>query len=118
MHGSQMAIESNRGGILTSNCGVPCVETETLSLSRSPSGTRMNVTITRIAYKDGTTGKAIPNSYPADSPRVGDSSYLEFAAPHLLKETIIHSSVPGIDRANSYWCGDGLAPSLSHFCGA
>lgn len=80
----------------------------------------MNVTITKITFKDGASGKAIPNPDPSTSQQIGDSSYLKFAAPHLLKETIIHSSLPAVDleAGNPYWCGDGLASSLGHFCGA
>jgi hypothetical protein len=45
---------------------------------------------------------------------------LQFVAPHLIKTTYIHSSLPAIDRAdgNPYYCGEGLASSLVHLCGA
>ena len=49
---------------------------------------------------------------------MGDMSYFEFVAPHLLKETFLHSSATNFDYyGNPYWCGDGLDPSLSDHCG-
>jgi hypothetical protein len=95
-----------------------CLETDNLSVSVSPTGKRRTVTITKIMYT-GTTGKAIPNPYPADSQAVGDAFYLQFVAPHLTKKTIIHSSLPAIDQTgNPYWRGNGLAASLRNLCGA
>src|SRR5436190_14772359 len=85
VHDAQLKIESNGAGVITGNCGSPCVETDNLALSLSSTGTRMTVTITKIAFTEGNTGKVIPNPDPADSPSVGDSSYLEFVAPHLMK---------------------------------
>jgi hypothetical protein len=95
-----LTIESNSAGVLTGNCGYPCVETENLALSLSPTGKRMTLTIATITFSDGNTGRVIRNPDPAASPGVGDSSYLEFVAPHLMKETIIHSSLPAIDQRN------------------
>lgn len=120
VHGAQLRIGSNTSGVTTSNCGSPCVESDELALSASPTGTRMTATITKITFSEGNSGKAIPNPTPGDSNRVGDSFYLEFVAPHLLRRTIIRSSLPAIDqtRGNPYWCGTGLSPSLRHFCGA
>jgi len=119
VHGSQLEIESNGTGVEINNCGGQvCLETDNLSLSLTPTGKRMTATITKITYT-GTTGKAIPNPTPADSQAVGDSFYLQFVAPHLMKKTIIHSSLPAIDQTgNPYWCGNGLAPPLVHLCGA
>jgi hypothetical protein len=119
VHGAQLKIESNTAGILTANCGPPCVETDLLALSLSPTGTRMRMTIAKITFTKGDTGMVIPKPVAVDSPGVGDSSYLEFVAPHLMKETIIHSSLLAIDQSgNPYWCGSGLAASLVHLCGA
>jgi hypothetical protein len=115
-----MDIRSDMTGVITSNCGGGvCVETDRLALIRSPKGKRLTATITAISYRDN-TGKPIANPNPNDSPSIGDSFYLEFVAPHLMKETTIRSSVPAIDNAdgNGYWCGSGLAASLVHLCGA
>ena len=120
VHGSEMDIRSDRTGTLTSNCGGgECVETDRLTLVRSPNGKRLTATITSIRYSD-TTGKSLPNPYPNESNAIGDSFYLEFVAPHLLRKTIIHSSLPVVDQAsgNPYWCRRGLAKSLGHLCGA
>ena len=120
VHDAQLNIESNTAAIETINCSLPCLETDTLALSLSTTGTRMTVTIAKITFADQNTGKVIPNPHPADSQMVGDSYYLEFVAPHLMKETIINSSLPAIDQTddNPYWCGSGLASSLVHLCGA
>jgi hypothetical protein len=116
-----MDIRSDTTGSITSNCGGQvCVETDRLALVRSPNGKRLTATITAINYSDN-TGKPLPKPDPYDSQAIGDSFYLEFVAPHLMKKTIIHSSLPASDQksGNPYWCGSGLATSsLVHLCGA
>jgi hypothetical protein len=76
----------------------------------------------RAAWRRGTrrSSRLQGSCAPSDSAAVGDSSYLEFVAPHLLKETLIHSSVSAIDQkyGNPYWCGQGLAASKQGVCGA
>ena len=121
VHDAQLAITSNAAGVESSNCGGGvCVETEDLSLSLSANAKRMTATITKVSYRDGTTGKAIRNPDPAESSAVGDSFYLGFVAPHLVKMTILHTSLPAIDQkyGNPYWCGNGLARALEDLCGA
>jgi len=94
-------------------------EDDRLSFARSRGGRRLTATIVSVTFTDE-NGKPIPNPNPGDSSPVGDSFYLEFVAPHLMKRTIIHSSWPAIDQrdGNRYWCGVGLAGSLVSRCGA
>jgi hypothetical protein len=115
-----MDIRPDMTGVITSNCGAAvCVETDRLGLVRSPNGKRLTATITAISYSDN-IGKPIANPNPNDSQDIGDSFYLEFVAAHLMKETVIRSSLPAFDRTsgNPYWCGSGLATPLVHLCGA
>jgi hypothetical protein len=116
VHGSQLEIHPNGTGTLESSCGgAVCVETDALSLVRSASGQRLTATITKISYANK-GGNPIPGPDPRESPAVGDSFYFRFVAPHLMKLTIVHSSFAWL--GNPYWCGDGLAASLEHLCGA
>jgi hypothetical protein len=118
VHGGQLEIKPDNTAVQTGPCDVTCLETHILSLSPVANGTRMSVIITEITYT-GPNGEPIANPYPGESAAVGDSSYLEFVAPHLLKETIIESSLPDIDQlGNHYWCGDDLEPPLTRVCGA
>jgi hypothetical protein len=48
---------------------------------------------------------------------VGDTSYFEYAAPHLLKQTFVDTGDVD-DFSNPYWCGEGLADVLHYHCGA
>ena len=120
VHGAALDI-SRTTGVVTANCEAPCVETDTLRLSPSPDGRRLNAVIAAITYTNSATGQTIPNPdpYPSDSAGVGDTSYFEFVAPHLLKEIFVKTSVTtGSGYGNPYWCGEGLDPSLSFDCGA
>jgi hypothetical protein len=115
-----MDIRSDMTGVMTSNCGGQvCVETDRLALVRSPNGTRLTAIITAVSYSDN-TGKPLPKPDLYDPQAIGDSFYLEFVAPHLMKRTIIHSSLPAIEQkvGNPYWCGSGLATTLVRLCGA
>ena len=116
VHGSQLEIRPNGTGTIESNCGgAVCVETDALSVVRSVGGKRLTATITKIRYANN-KGEPIPGPDPRESPAVGDAFYFRFVAPHLMKLTIVRSSFPWL--GNPYWCGDGLAASLEHFCGA
>jgi hypothetical protein len=116
VHGSQREILPNGTGTIESNCGGGgCLETDVLAVVRSANGMQLTATITAITYADN-KGKALPAPDPSESPTVGDSWNLRFAAPHLMKQTMVRSAVPWL--GNPYWCGDGLAASLDHFCGA
>ncbi len=116
VHGSQLVIRPDGTGTIVSNCGGQlCAETDSLSLVRSASGKHLTATITKVSYVNN-RGKPIPAPDPRDSPAVGDSFYFRFVAPHLMKATIVRSSFPWL--GNPYWCGDGLAAALEHFCGA
>ena len=118
VHGSQLQIKSGTG-VVGSNCGPPCVETDELSLSRSKDGSRLTAVVTSVSFANGDTGRRIPNPFPHDSAAVGDSSYFEFVAPHLMKETTLRSAVHPIDwdYGNPYWCGQHLDPALDWACG-
>ena len=96
----------------------PCIETFTLKVSLSPDGRRLDAEITNDTYTDPSTGQPVPNPDPGELSLVGDRSYFEFVAPHLLKQTFLHSRAPNVDEfGNPYWCGEGLDPSLDNHCG-
>ena len=119
MHGTQLDIQGDVG-IQSSNCGYPCVAREEYSLSLSADSKRLTAVVTSITYINGKTGKALPAQDPRFPVSVGDSSYFEFAAPHLLKETNLHRAVSAVEGqfGNPYRCGEGLDATLVFNCGA
>jgi len=121
VHGALLDIDPTTAR-LTAGCGLPdrsCIETFTLTLSPSHDGRRLEAEITNVGYTDPSTGQSVPNPDPGEPTGVGNTSYFKFVAPHLLKETSLHSSDTNEDLyGNPYWCGDGLDPSLREHCGA
>lgn len=119
VHGALLDIDPTTAR-LTVDCSrpdQPCIETFTMRLSLSHDGRRLDAEITSDTYRDPRTGQPVPNPDPGEPSVVGDRSYFEFVAPHLLKQTFLHSSDADDDFGNPYWCGDGLDPSLSDHCG-
>ena len=106
------AIFANVGGAVR-------YEGDLLSFVRSKDGKHLTATVVAVGYVDN-KGKPIPKPDGVDSSAVGDSFSLKFVAPHLMKQTIIHSSLSAIDQryGNPYWCGRGLAEALVPRCGA
>ena len=93
VHGALLDIHRTTAAV-TWSCGPSCTGTETLTLSRSPDGRWLNATVARINYTDASTGSPIrnPDRDPGDSSEIGDTSYFEYVAPHLLRETSVHAS--------------------------
>jgi hypothetical protein len=120
VHGALLDIDP-RTARLTVDCSrpdQPCIETFTLTLSLSHDGRRLDAEITDDSYTEPSTGKPVPNPDPGLPTEVGSTSYFEFVAPHLLKETFLHSNdTTDDDFGNPYWCGERLDPSLSDHCG-
>ena len=112
-----MEIRFNMTGLVWLGCGGSCVETDRVRFVQSPNGRRLTGTITAVEYSDD-VGRVIPNPIPGASASVGDSFYLEFVAPHLMKQTSIRTSRPAEDVGNPYWCDDALEASKQRVCGA
>jgi len=120
VHGALLDIDDPTTARLTVDCHrpQPCIETFTLALSLSHDGRRLDAEITDDSYTDPSTGQPVPNPDPGEPTEVGSTSYFEFVAPHLLKETSLHGSDTTYDDfGNPYWCGDHLDPLLSDHCG-
>lgn len=118
VHGAQLDIRE-RTAVYTASCGPSWRSTETMTLSPSSDGRRLHATTSRITHTDPTTGRPVPNPYrdTGESSGVGDTSYFEYAAPHLLKQTFVDTGDVD-DFSNPYWCGDGLSDVLHYHCGA
>jgi hypothetical protein len=114
-HDGGIQIKPDMTGAMWSNCGgAVCIETDQLSLARSAKTARLTATITKRSYASK-KGAHVAGPDPRESPAVGDSFYLEFVAPHLMKMTMIRSAVPWL--GNPYLCGDGLPAARQHLCG-
>jgi hypothetical protein len=125
VHGAGLKITSETAGVITADVGycVPndtaykyrCTESDELTMSLSGDKNQLTATVTKITFTaaDGT----IVRHSVTQSSSVGDSFRLEFEAPQLLKETILHG-MAGWVGGNPYWCGQNLAPELRSKCGA
>jgi hypothetical protein len=118
VHGARLDI-GERTAVYTASCGPSCRYTKTMTLARSLDGRRLHATTSRVTYTDPTTGRPVPDPYrhTGDPSGVGDTSYFEYAAPHLLKQTFVDTGDVD-DFSNPYWCGEGLADVLHYHCGA
>ena len=76
---------------------------------------QLTLQVTAVSYTDD-TGASVPEP---DLPAIGDSMRLDWQAPGLLKETILHGFPAWADPGgNPYWCGAGISQANLRLCGA
>ena len=64
VHGAQLDLDADTG-VLTANCGSPCVERHELSLSLSPDGRRLTAVITGVSHVNASTGQPSRTQAPS-----------------------------------------------------
>jgi hypothetical protein len=121
VHGCSLHVITDTEGVqrcFFGGQGVSEINTLVLFLSRHP--LRLKATVSKVTFVSNDTGRVVANPFPNESDAVGDVFILTFVAPHLLVTHFVVSHRAPIDvkYGNPYWCGDGLATSLGHLCGA
>ena len=121
VHGSQLDITESDAVYTHAHCGtIRCIEVATASVELSADGRRLTAVVRKVELLDPDTGQpAVGRSAEDDADsRIGDTSYFEFVAPHLLKEVTLRE-LPSDGRfGNPYWCGEQLADVYGRHCGA
>jgi hypothetical protein len=118
VHDGQLTIDENQTAqeVNVGGCTTPCTEHEALTWALSDNGQRLTAVVRGVTFTSRTDGTQMSGPGSPDQAEAGDSFYLTFVAPYLLKSTLIH--MPVAQGGNPYWCGADLAASLQSNCGA
>jgi hypothetical protein len=118
VHDATLDINGDGRGTIDGYGGGSVVEEDTLALTLSSDGRRLDAVVAAVQYFDSTGNPTATD--PSGSTAVGDTSYFEFVAPDLLKETYVTTSraAADVDYGNPYWCGESLDRVYGYACGA